>query len=334
MPFMGNLEQRSVFDNRLSRRLLPSFIRLLCNQSSPEHTRSSLKLRLLTAIAQLADDLDININELGYLFDRTLETGTHIDLAEFLLLSENASTEYRGVQLQALKRTTADTNSGVMLFFVRELPQRERSGSTSSSSTAFNAFNGSMESSWPQKYAEKGYRLKFMRRFRDTLADATGAAQRDVDRILLGCRDYVSNGTKSVLEPGGTYISLYSERSSASGSREVLVYDFAKHQVRICPPCNACLLNIGRTLVRFRFRPTALTSRTSPRRCKHGSRTPQASRHSSLFACARRTWTAFGKRSDIRASCSMSTIFKKKSWSDSRKRWRLRSSNFCRRCLS
>ena len=76
-----------------------------------------------------------------------------------------------------------------------------------------------------------------MRRFRDTLVDATGAAQRDVDRILLGCRDYVSSGTKSVLEPGGAYISLYSERPSASGGKEVLVYDFAKHQVRN-PDCS------------------------------------------------------------------------------------------------
>lgn len=227
MPMLGNLEYKALSERRLSRHILPSFARLLCNQISPEHAQSGLKLRLLTAIAQLADDLDINISELGYLYDRTLETGTHIDLTEFLLLSENASTEYRDVQQKALRRAAAESNSGLMLFFVRDLPRHQ---SSNSSSIASN--DGSLESSWPQKYAEKGYRLKFMRRFRDTLVDATGAAQRDVDRILLGCRDYVSSGTKSVLEPGGAYISLYSERPSASGGKEVLVYDFAKHQVR------------------------------------------------------------------------------------------------------
>lgn len=70
-----------------------------------------------------------------------------------------------------------------------------------------------------------------MRRFRDALAEAMNASQRDVDRTLLGCREHVQSGTKPVLEPDATYVSLFTERTGVNGVKEVLVYDAAKHQV-------------------------------------------------------------------------------------------------------
>ncbi len=43
----------------------------------------------------------------------------------------------------------------------------------------------------------------------------------DVDRTLLGCREHVQSGTKPVLEPDATYVSLFTERTGVNGVKEV-----------------------------------------------------------------------------------------------------------------
>ncbi|KAH8118570.1 hypothetical protein DFH11DRAFT_1503199 [Phellopilus nigrolimitatus] len=208
-PYLARIMQNlSTPDKRLAC-IWRSLFSYLCPPFPP---RSGLKVRLIEAITQLAGDLDVPLAMLGVLYDRTLETGTHIDIAEFLLLSENASLELHGVE-EALKADSA--NAGRMLFLVRALPHCPVYA----------------HDYWPQKYAARGYKLKLMRRFRDTLSEATGAAQADVDQILLGCRDYIVTGTKSILESRGIYISLFSERWVDDDNKEVLVYDFARHQI-------------------------------------------------------------------------------------------------------
>lgn len=77
----------------------------------------------------------------------------------------------------------------------------------------------------------KGFKMRFMGRFRDVLAETTGAKPEDVDKVLNGCKNTATRKSTSVLEAGCTYVSLFVERVSCDGSSEVLVYDFARHQV-------------------------------------------------------------------------------------------------------
>ncbi|KAI5124828.1 hypothetical protein M0805_005458 [Coniferiporia weirii] len=197
--------------------------------------RAALKLRLLEAIAQLAVDLGLALGDLGTLHDAVLETGARVNIAEFLLLSEHAASESRSVE-SALKDRVPP---GRMLFFVRELPHRSQTTSSSVLSSSFRPvaltnIDSCCNYSLPRNYAGRGYKLLFMRRFRDTMAEATGAMQEDVDKILLGCRDYAVSGMRPVLEERGVYVSLLTERWTEDGSTEVLVYNFAKHQIPSC----------------------------------------------------------------------------------------------------
>ncbi|KLO15684.1 hypothetical protein SCHPADRAFT_995683 [Schizopora paradoxa] len=182
----------------------------------PRSTSSdeTLKVRLLEATVRLAEDVNVPVEDLGHLYDRTLTTGTHMGIGEFLILSEHEATQLRDLE-KSLQSCTPGDHTGLMLFFVREFP----SGTLSP------------EVDQLQRYAQKGYRLQYMRRFRDALAQSMNASQRDVDKILLGCRDYLRSGTRPILEPSATYVSLVADRIGANGTEEVLVYDVAKHQI-------------------------------------------------------------------------------------------------------
>ncbi|THH06693.1 hypothetical protein EW145_g3903 [Phellinidium pouzarii] len=192
-----------------------------CTKSNiPLSPRAILKLRIIEASAQLAEDLGLTPEWLGTLHDAALEMGTRIDITEFLLLSKHATDELQNLE-RSLKN---DGPPGRMLFFVRKLPHHPAS-LVSADKAICDEYN------WSQKYAERGYRLLFMRRFRDTLAQMTGAAHADVDRVLLGCKDDTVSGTRPILEADEMYVSLFSERCAEDGSTEVLVYSFAKHQI-------------------------------------------------------------------------------------------------------
>ncbi len=177
---------------------------------STSTSNSTLKISLLEAIIRLAADIDVPLTKIGHLYDRTLTTGTHMGIAEFLVLSEHEASRLRDLE-KSLQSCTPGDHTGLMLFFVRELPSTPVSP----------------EDDQVHKYAQKGYRRQFMRRFRDALAEAMNASQRDVDRTLLGCREHVQSGTKPVLEPDATYVSLFTERTGVNGVKEVLVYDAA-----------------------------------------------------------------------------------------------------------
>lgn len=208
------------------------------SNSDPSRTLDRLKIKLLAAATQLAVELDLPLSKLGTLHERALETGTRLCIAEFLLLSEQASSQLRDAE-NALK-ASADANKGLMLFFVRRLPHRPSSlGSTTYSDPVATAtrvetnteIKSAEDYEWQKKYLAQGYRMRFMGRFRDTLAEATGATYADVDRVMHGCKDTATRRTRSVLEAGTTYVSLFTDRMADDGSSEVLVYDFARHQV-------------------------------------------------------------------------------------------------------
>ena len=70
-----------------------------------------------------------------------------------------------------------------------------------------------------------------MRRFRDTLAEITGLNEANIENMFYNCREFATKGLRPILEPGQTYVSIFAERWSPDEKTEVLVYDFAKHQV-------------------------------------------------------------------------------------------------------
>lgn len=195
------------------------------------------KLRLLEATSQLAKRIGVTPQDLGTLHTGVLETEPQITLAEFLLLSEHART----VHPDAEKALKGNEQSDRVLFFVRELPDRPTSlpalppgAAPAAPPTPFArrmSHNGIDGASWPHNYANKEYKLRTMRRVRDSIIDKLGARQSDVSRILGGCRDHISTASRPVLDAGAIYVSIFTERYREDGSGEVLVYDFAKHQV-------------------------------------------------------------------------------------------------------
>lgn len=176
--------------------------------------------------------------DLGILHDSVLEVEPQISLAEFLLLSEHAAAESPDIE-KALK---SNEGSGRVLFFVRELRDRPtslpvlpRGAAAAAPPTPFSrrmSRDGIDGASWPQNYSAKGHKLRSVRRVRDSIAGRLGARQSDVSRVLGGCRDDISTISKPVLDAGAIYVSFFTERYKDDGSAEVLVYDFAKHQVR------------------------------------------------------------------------------------------------------
>lgn len=88
---------------------------------STSTSNSTLKIRLLEAIIRLAADIDVPLTKIGHLYDRTLTTGTHMGIAEFLVLSEHEASRLRDLE-KSLQSCTPGDHTGLMLFFVRELP--------------------------------------------------------------------------------------------------------------------------------------------------------------------------------------------------------------------
>lgn len=215
VPFLPQLRERMQWCG-VDRRIRAAFD--LAQPTAHAHPTTTpnetLKIRLLEAIVRLAADIDVPVTDIGHLYDRTLTTGTHMGIAEFLILSEHEASKLRDLE-KSLQSCTPGDHTGLMLFFVRDFPSVPLSPDVDHL----------------QKYAQKGYRLQYMRRFRDALAQSMNASQREVDKILLGCRDHLQSGTKPILEPGATYVSLVAERIGVHSVKELLVYDVAKHQV-------------------------------------------------------------------------------------------------------
>ncbi|EJD01456.1 uncharacterized protein FOMMEDRAFT_169573 [Fomitiporia mediterranea MF3/22] len=204
---------------------------------------AQFKMRLLEAAAQLATQLDLPLEKLGTLHYQALETGTHIDIREFLMLAEDADSRARDAE-RVLNTSTSD-DRGLMLFLVRTLAQAPQGTAIPSAHYNEGAHEQDTaevlgtEHDWRRRYGSRGFKMRFMGRFRDVLAETAGASPADVDRVLYGCKDTASRGTRSVLEAGCTYVSLFAERVSCDGSSEVLVYEFAKHQLpsyKLCLP--------------------------------------------------------------------------------------------------
>lgn len=190
----------------------------LSNSPVSNPCQSPLKVRLLEAVSQLANKLSVSVEEVGHLYDCTLMTGTYLNIQEFLSLSESSLSRPMDVEM-AMKATGGNERTGLMLFLVRDIPEPTPIGSFNDEGVPIQA--------------PEGFRFTYMRRLRTTLAEATASSPADVDKIVLGCRNYMQSGTRPILEGGSTHVALLAQRVREDGDCEVLVYDFAKHQVRI-----------------------------------------------------------------------------------------------------
>lgn len=173
---------------------------------------SLLKHRILESVVRLADNLDVPIGEIGYLFDRALPTGTHMNFSEFLHMSEH---EDNSKDIENALGALCSAQHGYMLFFVKMLPRT----------------NSNAGEDWARKYALRGFRLSHLLRVRDYLVETTGADRDAVDTTLLSSRDYWDCGTKVIVQSHSTHLALFATRGVSGVSEEVLVYEKAKHQV-------------------------------------------------------------------------------------------------------
>ncbi|OCB84836.1 hypothetical protein A7U60_g8056 [Sanghuangporus baumii] len=221
--------------------------------------QGKLRLRLLEACTQLAAQLGLPLEKLGTLHDVALETGSRIGIEEFLWLSEQEASRVRdGRDAEEASKARAEGGRSLMLLLVRVLPQHQQQQQQQSSSEAVLCsdsqgrvgFKGTPQengggrdngATGPRSFYQQeqtsrialadGFKMRFMGRFRDVLAETTGAKPDAVDKALNGCKNNAAGKYGSVLEAGCTYVSLFVEQVSCDGSSEVLVYDFAKHQL-------------------------------------------------------------------------------------------------------
>lgn len=174
----------------------------------------------MEAVIELARELDLPVERIGTMFDRVLTTGTKKDEIEGKEGSHGHSESPHDMTV------TLATSEGVMLFVVRELGSWGHKVVDPTDSVEY--------------YAAKGYRLAETRFFAPILAERVGVSKSEMDVFLSACKTYAKRGTRAVVQSGGTYLGLFGVRPSPStdGDLDVLVYNFARHQVCVrCDPC-------------------------------------------------------------------------------------------------
>ena len=209
------------------------------DRSMPRQAWESLmfRSRFVEASVLLAQQLDLSVESLGVMFDRVLTTGTRMpssndgkDTAPEDTKSDDQSSIH-GITLRL------HASEGVMLFLVREIgdgfpaavdyPNAEKTRLVSHDSV--------------ENYTQRGFRMAETRFFSKALADHMGVSKPEMDVFLSACKTYAKRGTRPVVQSGGAYIGLYGVRpvGEINGGVDVLVYNFARHQVR--PLNRSCL---------------------------------------------------------------------------------------------
>ncbi|KAL7412161.1 hypothetical protein BDY24DRAFT_110596 [Mrakia frigida] len=161
----------------------------------------AFKARFIEATYELAQELDIALEDVGVMFDQTLLTGT-IGIAPG---SKEQSVEKGGEEGEVVKE------EGIMLVVVRELSD-ERS---------------------VEQYLARGYRFAETRHFSGVFSDRVGVPRQEMDLFLGGCKTFAKRGTRPVVQPGGAYVGLFGVRPTGNEASaiEILSYAFAKHQI-------------------------------------------------------------------------------------------------------
>jgi hypothetical protein len=178
--------------------------------------------RFVEACVLLAHQLDISVESLGVMFDRVLTTGLHEqDKSDKL-------DEKKGDDESSIHGITLHLNSseGVMLFIVRTIGDGTPAAHDLPGNDKLVPSNDNVDS-----YLARGYRLAETRFFSKTLADNMGVSKPEMDVFLSACKTYAKRGTRPVVQAGGAYLGLFGVRPASDGGLDVLVYNFARHQI-------------------------------------------------------------------------------------------------------
>lgn len=184
--------------------------------------------RFVEACVLLAHQLDLSIESLGVMFDRVLTTGTRekdnrdkgVDEKGNPIRSDDESSIH-GITLNL------HNSEGVMLFIVRTIG----SGAPASHDTPSGDKAVGVSSDNIDSYLARGYRLTETRFFSKTLADNMGVSKQEMDVFLSACKTYAKRGTRPVVQTGGAYLGLFGVRPAGDSGLDVLVYNFARHQI-------------------------------------------------------------------------------------------------------
>ena len=161
----------------------------------------AFKARFIEATYELAQELEISLEDVGVMFDQTLLTGT---------VGVPTKTN-QGEKQDEAEVAIVDREEGIMLVVVREL--------TDDRSVA--------------QYLEKGYRFAETKHFSGVFSDRVGVPRAEMDGFLSNCKTFAKRGTRPVVQPGGAYVGLFGIRPTGQEACgiEILSYAFAKHQI-------------------------------------------------------------------------------------------------------
>lgn len=182
--------------------------------------------RFVEACVLLSHQLDLSVESLGVMFDRVLTTGTRqqspADKAndeKNMKADDESSIHGITVHLTA--------SEGVMLFIVRTIG----GGAPASHDMPSMDKQVGVSSDNIDSYLARGYRLTETRFFSKTLADNMGVSKQEMDVFLSACKTYAKRGTRPVVQAGGAYLGLFGVRPASDNGLDVLVYNFARHQI-------------------------------------------------------------------------------------------------------
>jgi hypothetical protein len=201
------------------------------DRSMPRANWESLmfRSRFVEASVLLAQQLDLSVESLGVMFDRVLTTGTRLPSPNDP--QEQPSDNLKGDDESSIHGITLrlHASEGVMLFLVREIGE----GLPSAMDYPNADKNRLPPTDTVEHYTQQGYRMAETRFFSKALADHMGVSKPEMDVFLSACKTYAKRGTRPVVQSGGAYIGLYGVRPTGSsiGGVDVLVYNFARHQV-------------------------------------------------------------------------------------------------------
>lgn len=226
------------------------------------------KDRVIFAAHQLSQELEVSLDQVGVLYDHVLPTGTKraAEIAAAKVEANKRLPGYNADEMHLGRKKASETmgraehggeddeesrfeatvsifgrgdeeDEGVTIFLVRELPHASLEGAATlpgnTGGTGAGAEAGAAVGATADKYKSRGYRMTETRFLAGVLADRHGVVKDEMETLLESLRVYARRGIRPVVQPGGVYAGLFGVRPSASrqGGLDVLVYNFARHQL-------------------------------------------------------------------------------------------------------
>lgn len=171
--------------------------------------------RCLEATALLANELGLEVKQMGLLFDNVLRTGTRAADPKADGGQRRGADKPKGDEESSLWSVSAAVprHEGVMLFLVRQITHEGQDTHDS--------------------YVRRGYRFAETRYFSPVLADRVAVEKPEIDGLFEQLKLYAKRGMAPCVQADGVYVSFFGVRPSVSrqGGLDSLVYSFCHHQV-------------------------------------------------------------------------------------------------------